>query len=81
MPSSGFGDYMRGTGGSLALSVYYDSLVVEQQREVLLYDVPGFLSALGGTLGLYLGFSILSTLLYLVEKGRRWNMPCCKNEK
>ncbi len=37
--------------------VYYDTLHVRKQYERLIYDLPGFLSALGGSLGLYLGLS------------------------
>ena len=46
----------------LKMYPYYDSSAVEKQSEVLVYDIPKFLSAIGGTLGLYLGFSCLSIL-------------------
>jgi hypothetical protein len=47
--------------------VYYDSLTVQRQYERLIYDIPGFLSALGGSLGLFLGLSVLSGLFLLVD--------------
>ena len=47
--------------------VYYDTLTVEHQKEVLLYDAPAFLSSMGGTIGLYLGFSVLSVLIWIVN--------------
>jgi hypothetical protein len=43
--------------------VYYDSLTVQRQYERVIYDVPGFLSALGGSMALYLGLSVLLFLL------------------
>lgn len=55
----------------LKMYVYYDTLMVEKQREVLVYDVPGFLSAAGGTLGLYLGFSCLTVLFGLINMTMR----------
>ena len=44
------------------ISLYYSTLVIEQQVETLIYDVGGFLAAAGGNLGLCLGFSCLSVL-------------------
>jgi hypothetical protein len=43
--------------------VYYNSLTVQRQYEQVIYDVPGFLSALGGSMALYLGLSVLLFLL------------------
>ena len=51
------------TDTTLRLYVYYDTRTVEIQNEVLVYNMAQFLSAIGGTLGLYLGFSCLSLLL------------------
>ena len=42
------------------VSLYYSTLLIEQQVETLIYDVGGFLAAAGGNLGLCLGFSCLS---------------------
>jgi hypothetical protein len=42
---------------------YYNTFIIEQHIETLIYDVGGFLSAAGGNLGLCLGFSCLSVLL------------------
>ncbi len=46
--------------------VYYDSLLVKHQYERLVYDSPGFLSALGGSLGLYLGLSCLGIFEWII---------------
>jgi hypothetical protein len=51
----------------VVFAVYYDSLTVQRQYERLIYDVPGFLSALGGSMGLYLGLSVLSILFLFVD--------------
>ena len=49
------------------LSVYYDTLEVEERTETLLYDLSSFLSASGGNLGLLMGFSCLSALLGVIK--------------
>jgi hypothetical protein len=51
----------------LRMYLYYDTLIVQRQYERLIYDVPGFLSALGGSMGLYLGLSVLSILFLLMD--------------
>ncbi len=40
------------------------SMQVEHREEVLLYDFNNIVSALGGSLGLFLGFSCLSLFTY-----------------
>ena len=57
--------------GSIKMHTYFDTMAVEIQEEILVYDWPRFLSALGGTLGLYLGFSCFSVLIFLIEIARR----------
>ena len=52
------------------LFYFFRTLLVEQEREVLMYDLGGFLAAAGGNLGLCLGFSCLSVLFMCVD--------CCK---
>ncbi len=51
--------------------VYYDSLTVQRQYERLIYDNPAFMSALGGGLGLWLGFSGFGCLRTLSDAVRR----------
>jgi hypothetical protein len=48
----------------LIVSVFFRSLIVEEHIETIVYDWINFLSAVGGNLGLLLGFSCLSTLLH-----------------
>jgi hypothetical protein len=52
----------------LRIYVYYDNLVVSTTLERLVYDIPAFLSAMGGSLGLYLGFSCLEILFRTVDE-------------
>ncbi len=49
------------------LLYYSNSLVVEERVEMLVYDLGNFLVAVGGNLGLLLGFSCLSVLLSLIN--------------
>ncbi len=56
--------------------VYYDTVLVKRHFERLIYDLPGFLSALGGSLGLYLGLSCLSVLYGLIEVYPKLSTGC-----
>ena len=59
-----------------ALYVYFSTLAVEQRIENLDFDFESFLAAIGGNLGLFLGFSCLSVLLGFV---RLVNRCYCKS--
>lgn len=58
------------TGVSLSLS--YESLIVEERIESLVYDAGSFLSAIGGNLGLFLGFSCLTMLLGILKLAEKF---------
>ena len=45
----------------------YSSMLIEEQTETLVYDVVNMLSSVGGNLGLFLGLSCFSCLMYLLE--------------
>jgi hypothetical protein len=45
----------------------YETLLTEEKEETLVYDVTNFLVNAGGNLGLFLGFSCLSILLYAIK--------------
>ncbi len=49
---------------------YYESTVTEEKRQVPLYDASRFVAAVGGSLGLWLGVSVLSLLWAAVD---RWD--------
>ena len=51
--------------GVVEVYTYYDTNSVQLQKEILIYDWPRFLSAIGGTLGLYIGFSCLSIIIWM----------------
>ena len=40
---------------------------LEVHQEYLVYDFEGMIGSIGGTLGLFIGFSLLSTLDWLIE--------------
>jgi hypothetical protein len=50
----------------LSFSVYYDSLIYTEVDDEVAFDFGHLLSSVGGTMGLFLGISILS-LLEIVE--------------
>ena len=59
--------YENQTDDGFQLHFYYKTLKVEEKTETLVYDVGNFLTAAGGNLGLFLGFSCLSVLFTLIE--------------
>jgi hypothetical protein len=67
MPFFRFNTYPNTFKLNQKLFLYYDSLTVQRQYERLIYNVPGFLSVLGGSIGLYLGLSVLSILFLLMD--------------
>ena len=61
----------------LYLWANYASLTVEKKEEYFLYDNMTLVSSLGGTVGLLLGYSLLSTLLFLIDSLERYLMYTC----
>ena len=51
----------------LMLFVNYASKTVEKKEEYFIYDLMTLASSLGGTLGLLLGYSLLSILLSMIN--------------
>ena len=49
------------------LSLKYENLATEEQVETLIYDASNFLAQVGGSLGLFLGFSCLSLLIGIIN--------------
>jgi hypothetical protein len=45
------------------ITVSYSTLLVEERKETIIYDLECLLTSLGGNLGLFLGFSCFSTLI------------------
>ena len=58
--------------GVFYISVFYKSLELEEFAENLVYDTGAFLAATGGNLGLLLGLSGMSMLLYLIKKLKKY---------
>ena len=55
------------TNKFMNLSVYFSTTTVEKKEEYFLYDFMSLASSLGGTMGLWLGYSLLSILLSLIN--------------
>ena len=51
----------------LNLMAYYATTIVEKKEEYFLYDLMTLLSSLGGTMGLLLGYSLLSIILSMIN--------------
>jgi hypothetical protein len=51
-------------------------LNIEEKTEALVYDFGTFLAAIGGNLGLFLGFSCLSLLLILISMFEKCTKYC-----
>ena len=49
------------------LSLKYENLATEEQVETLIYDASNFLAQVGGSLGLFLGFSCLSLFIGVIN--------------
>lgn len=52
---------------STLLYIAYLTTMNVEKTEVLMYDIPNMLSNLGGTLGMYLGFSLWASLLDILD--------------
>jgi len=50
-----------------SLFVSFNSLGVEKEVETLVYDAGNFFAAIGGNLGLFLGFSCLSVVFAAIN--------------
>ena len=48
----------------------YPSSTAQVQEEYLLYDETGVIGSVGGTLGLFIGFSFRDIIAYLIQKIR-----------
>ena len=59
--------YDKETNEFLMIFVYFTTTTVEKKEEYFLYDLMNLTSALGGTMGLLLGYSLLSILLSLIK--------------
>ena len=50
-----------------AVSLAYNSLLVEERIEAYVYDLENLMTSIGGNLGLFLGFSCFSTFVALLK--------------
>jgi hypothetical protein len=50
-----------------SVSINFQSLLVEEEEETYVYDFGNFIVALGGNLGLMLGFSCLSVVFSAIH--------------
>jgi len=56
--------------GAFVILLFFDSNIIEASKEVLIYDFTAFVAAVGGNLGLFLGFScawVSSTIIGLLR--------------
>ena len=55
------------SASSAMFSLGYETLLIEEHVESLVYDVTNFLAAAGGNLGLFLGFSCMSVFYGMIK--------------
>lgn len=53
-------DWAKSTNTSIQLWLWYDSNRMEMKTEAEVMGVPDFIGSVGGSLGLFLGFSLFS---------------------
>ncbi len=63
-----FNDEQRIDQDSFELIVFFKTMDIEEKTETFVYDVGNFLTAAGGNLGLFMGFSCLSIILTFIDK-------------
>lgn len=61
---------------NLSLSVYFSSPLVKHMEEYRLMDLANVVSAIGGALGLFLGFSCYGIGRSLIKKAAAASLSC-----
>ena len=61
-------DWKPSLNTSILLWIWYDSNQLEMKTEAFVMDIRDFLGSVGGSLGLFLGFSLFSYLSFLLDK-------------
>ena len=59
------------------LEVMIDQREVKVEEDYEVYDFNGILGSVGGSLGLFIGFSFLDMMIYLMTKARKWGRRAC----
>ena len=55
----------------VGIQLSYETLIVEEHVQSYVYDFTNFVSSAGGNLGLFLGFSCLSTIFGLISFAKK----------
>ena len=61
------------------LNAKIDRQTATVYREYEVYDINGFVGTVGGSLGLFLGFSFLDLIQYLIKKA--WDCDKCNHRQ
>ena len=59
-------------GKTIILEIMIDRREVTVYEEYKVYDFNGIVGSVGGSLGLFIGFSFLDAMLFLIQKGWEW---------
>ena len=54
------------------LEVLIEKRDVKVEEDYRVYDFNGILGSVGGSLGLFIGFSFLDMMIYLMRRARKW---------
>jgi hypothetical protein len=65
--------FLSGSPGNKSyIFVTFKEIEVEVEQEFVLFDFNAILSSVGGSMGLFLGFSFLDCTMKLIHNSRRW---------
>ena len=71
-PYNSFGENF--SDAFIVFSISYETLLIEEHEESLVYDITNFLAAAGGNLGLFLGFSCMSVFYGMIKLIKKINL-------
>ena len=60
------------SGKSLQLWFMFETMEMTIRQEYIIYDHIGLISSVGGTLGLFIGFSFYDALCWFLERIQQW---------
>ena len=57
------------------LNIYFRDNQTQIETEYELFGTTSIIASIGGSMGLFLGFSCLDSAMYMAERGMNWLLP------